>query len=190
MRIHKIAKRNLYMKKRFIISLGIVGVLVVVSCCMILSSIKNRYDYENESRMFETIDDLAFIDEYIVEQNINDEDISDANEAYFLESKTVTIEYNGNKINVFAYTFESTEYCIEYANKASGNNYKNLYSGDDISQYYYKHTSFINIVQSEKLLVFSNEKAYVISAKISEKDFNEFIKYFMNHLPTKVKIAY
>ena len=178
-------------KKRLMISFGIVGIICIVSFCMLLSSINERYDYKTKSRMFESIDDLSFIDEYVIEEDIKlDDDILDAYESYFSESKTVTIEYNGNKIYIFAYTFESTDHCIEYAKEVSGNNYKHLYSGDDISQYYYKHTSFLNIFESEKLLVFSNEKAYVISAKISEKAFNEFIEYFMNQLPTKVEMKY
>lgn len=56
--------------------------------------------------------------------------------------------------------------------------------------YYYKHISFLNIYQSEKLLVFSNEKAYVISAKIPEKDFNHFIEYFMEQLPLEVQMTF
>lgn len=180
-------------KKRLLILFSIVGVWLIVSFCMIRLSIKNSYDYKNNTRMFETVDDLAFIDEYVVEENIRlDDVILDTFEEYLLENKTVTIEYNGIKINIFAYTFESTECCIEYANKVSGNNYKPFYSGDDISEYYHELDSNL-ISQREKLLVFSNEKAYVISVKMTVKElseFREFIEFFMNQLPIEVKIKY
>lgn len=175
-------------KKRLIISLSIVGVLVILSFCMMIVSTKKRYDYRNNSRIFETIEDLDFIDEYVVEENINlDNNIL---EEYVSESKTVSIEYNENEINIFAYVFTDIEHCLEYAQKVSGNNYKKTYSGGNIARHYYKHTSFLNMAQTEKLLVFSNEKAYVITAKISDKKFNEFITYFMGQLPIKVEMVY
>ena len=178
-------------KKALIISCCIVVILLIVTFCMMSLSSNEKYDYKNESRMFESVDDFAFLDEFVIEENLNlDKDILNAPHADFSEHKTITIEYNGKKINVFAYEFKNTHCCVEYANKASGNNYKTLDLDKNISRYYYKHTSFFNIFQSEKLLVFSNEKAYVISAKISEKEFNEFIKYFMSQLPTKMEMTY
>ena len=172
-------------KKAAIFSFGIVSLCLVVSLCMTLSSIRNLYDYENESRIFDSIDDLSFIDEYVIKSPI-----IDSYKPYFSESKTATIEYNDKKINIFAYTFENIEHCVEYASNVSGNRYETLPSGDDISLYYYRHRSFLNMFQSEQLLIFSNEKAYVISAKIPEKVFNEFIAYFMHQLPVQVQMTY
>ena len=55
---------------------------------------------------------------------------------------------------------------------------------------YYKSVSLFRLYQSEKLIVFSEEKAYVIKAKISEKKFNEFIEFFMEQLPLEVQISF
>ncbi len=178
-------------KKSLVFTIIALVLIFIITIAMALSDEHNRFDYKNNSRIFNSTSDLAFLDEYIVEENIKlDKNIFDAYEAYFSENKTVLLEYNGNKIYLFAYTFSNTDCCLEYANKVSGNNYKRNYDGNSISRYYYKTVSLLNIYQSRKLLVFQNNKAYVISAKISEKDFTQFVEYFMSQLPTKVEITY
>lgn len=178
-------------KKKLLISLSLTGVLLIVALVMMISSQNNKFDYKNKSTMFENINDLSFLNEDIVEESINlDEDISDDCESSLSEKRTVLLEYNGNRIYVFAYVFDTVDSCLEYANKVSGNNYKRNYEGNDIARYYYKHTSFFNIFQTEKVLVFQNNQAYVISAKIPEKDFNEFVEYYMSQLPNKVEMLY
>jgi len=174
-------------RTRLIIALVIVGAMVVASMGMLIVSVVNGYDYQNNSRIFEDISDLDFLDEYATEESITDGRV-DAQSVY--KSKAVRINYNGNEIDIFAYTFIDTASAIKYANKVSGNNYDLNYDGGEISRYYYKHTSFLNIFQSEELLVFSNENAYVIKSKIPEKEFNEFIEYFMTNLPLAVEITY
>jgi hypothetical protein len=72
----------------------------------------------------------------------------------------------------------------------SGHNYFHNYNGEHNGKYYHKKISFFNIFQSQKLLVLSDEKAYVIKANISDKKFNEFIEYFMAQLPTKFEYTY
>lgn len=137
--------------------------------------------------MFERIEDLDFLDEFAKTENIQDKN---AVGIAYEESRTCKIFYQNCEIYIYAYLFTTTENCLAYANKVSGNNYNRLYDNENISMYYYKHTSFFNIVQTEKLLVFDDEKAYVISAKISEKDFNIFIDYFMSQLPLSVEMSY
>ncbi len=174
-------------RTRLIIALVIVGAIVLASMGMLIVSVVNGYDYQNNSRIFEELSDLDFLDEYATEDSITDGRVEAESVS---KSKAVRINYNGNEIDIFAYTFIDTESCIEYANKVSGNNYKNSYDSGEISRYYYKHTSFLNIFQTEELLVFSNENAYVIKSKIPEKEFNEFMEYFMTNLPLAVEIAY
>ena len=63
-----------------IISLSLTGVLLIVALVMMISSQNknNKFDYKNNSTMFENINDLSFLNEDIVEESINlDEDISD-----------------------------------------------------------------------------------------------------------------
>lgn len=177
-------------KKRKIIIFSILGVFciqVVVGFCWLLLT---HYDYDNKTRMFNTVDDLSFINEYIVEEDIKlDDAITDELKTYVLESKTVTIEYEGHKIDIFAYTFESTENCIEYATKVSGSDYNYFYTGDSISMFHYDGNANI-FGATEKLLVFSNEKAYVIKSEMPTNNFNKFIDYFMNQLPIKFKMEF
>ena len=167
---------------RVILSISLIFVLLITVSCS-----SNRFDYKNNSRMFERIEDLKFLDEFAKTENIQDKN---AVGIAYEESRTCKIFYQNWEIYIYAYLFTTTENCLVYANKVSGNNYNRLYDNESISMYYYKHTSFFNIVQTEKLLVFDDEKAYVISAKISEKDFNIFIDYFMSQLPLSVEMSY
>ena len=59
-------------KKRLIFALAFVGVLVILSFCLMNLSRKNQYDYANNSRIFEDINDLAFLDEFVVDGKISD----------------------------------------------------------------------------------------------------------------------
>ena len=81
---------------------------------MLISSIKNRYDYENKSRMFESINDLDFLDEFVIE------DIDDIAKN-FTEGKSVQIKFDGEKINVYAYKFADNKSCRNFAEEISGN---------------------------------------------------------------------
>ena len=178
-------------KKRIIFTTSIVGILLIIIFCMMISSINNNYDYENNSKMFEKIEDLNFLDQYVVEENIElDKHAIKVGKENIIGNKTVSIEYNGDKISIFAYVFSNSVYCLEYASEVSGNDYANFYDSDSITKYCYRYKSFLNIFPSEELLVFSREKAYVISAKISEKDFNDFIEYFINQLPIELEMTY
>lgn len=169
-------------KSRFIFALAFAGVLVFISICMLVASIKNGYDYENNSRMFESVGDLAFLNELITDENIKDNNIKDIS---CEDSKLVKIKYDNYEICIFAYDFSTVEECKKYARNVSGNDYKDIEA-----HYFYKHTSFLNIVQSEELLVFCNDKTYVISAKMPEHEFNSFIEYFMTQLPIAVQMDY
>lgn len=179
--------------KRMIVSLSVGAVIVLLSVCMMISSVMNGYDYKNNSKIYENIGNLDFLDEYIVEENIKrkDKNIKQFEEG-ILDCKNVIVEYDGSKIYIHSYIFKSSESCLDYVRAVNGNDYEELYIKNDgkLSMYYYKHISFLNIYQSEKLLVFSNEKAYVISAKIPEKDFNHFIEYFMEQLPLEVQMTF
>lgn len=95
-------------KKRVIFSIIIVSLLLGISLFMIISSVKNGYDYENESKMFESINDLDFLDEFVIE------DIDDI-ALTFTEGKSVQIEYDGGKINIYAYTFADENVCVDFA---------------------------------------------------------------------------
>lgn len=169
-------------KKRLIFALAFVGVLVILSFCLMNLSRNNQYDYAHNSRIFEDINDLAFLDEFVVDGKISDNKIKDIN---YEDSKTVKIKYDNHEICIFAYDFSTVEECQKYAQNVSGNDYRKIEA-----HYFYKHTSFLNIIQSEELLMFCNDKAYVISAKIPESEFNEFIEYFMNQLPTVTQLDY
>ena len=74
-----------------------------------------------------------------------------------------------SKIKIYAYVFSNTEDCLEYAQEVSGNYYEDIYikNNGKMSWSYYKSVSLFRLYQSEKLIVFSEEKAYVIKAKIS-----------------------
>ena len=177
-------------KKRLLITVILVIVLIAISIIMAISAQNNRFDYKNNSYIFGTVNDLSFIDEYVVEENIQlDKHIFNTYESCLSEYKTVHLDYNGKKINVFAYTFTDTDFCLDYVKDVTGSNYKSLNNGN-IASYYYKHTSFFNIYQSEKLVVFQNNKCYAISAKMSQDDFNQFVEYFMNNLPVKLEMTY
>ena len=178
-------------KTRIIISLTTVGVILIASFCMLIGSVNNAYDYKNNSYIFETISELNFLNEYVVEEGLNlDKKIAQIASEEIQQSKTVKINYNGSEIYVFAYIFSSVNSCIDYANKVSSNDYQKFYNGNNLAKYFYYHKSFLNLFQSEELLVFSNEKAYVVKAKISDKKFNQFITYFMGELNTKVEFTY
>ena len=169
-------------KKRLIFALAFTAVLVILSICMLITSIKNGYDYENNSRMFESMSDLAFLDELVTDENSKDNNIKNIS---YKDSKVVKIQYNNREICIYAYDFSTVTECQKYARNVSGNDYQDIEAHS-----FYKHTSFLNIIQSEELLVFCNDKAYVISAKIPETEFNEFMEYFMNQLPTVVQMDY
>ena len=173
---------------------------VIVSVCIVLligavdlwSIINNQYDYMHDTRIFDTISDLSFIDDYVIEDNLEDKQISNVSNENLLQSKQVMIDYNGRKIKIYAYVFSNTKDCLEYAQDVSGNYYEDIYirKNGKMSWSYYKGVSFLGLFQSEKLIVFSEEKAYVIKAKISQKKFNEFIEFFMEQLPLEVQISY
>ena len=126
-------------KKRLIFSIIIVSLLLGISLFMIISSVKNGYDYENESKMFESINDLDFLDEFVIE------DIDDI-ASTFTEGKSVQIEYDGCKIKIYAYTFADENVCVDFAEQFTGNKYSDI----DIENrpiHFYKHFSFLNIFQ-------------------------------------------
>lgn len=176
-------------KKRFIIISSVIVIMLFLSLCSLILSIINDYDYKNKTRIFNSIDDLNFIDKYVIEEDIKSYDkIISRYEKHLLDCKNVRIKYNGKKIDIHSYVFKSPEYCLDYAGEVSGNNYYELYmrNGRKLSMYYHKQIIFF----SEKLLVFSGEKVYVIHSKSSQKNFNKFIEYFMEQLPLEVQMSF
>ena len=169
---------------RKVFAIGLVLCTFIICLVFSLTSIRNRFDYESNSRIFDSISDLDFLNEFALDESIKDKYISDIE---FDDSRTVLADYNGNKIRIYAYDFSSVENCLEYAENVSGNNYLYSYNGEDIAWYYYEFSLFL---LNERLLVFYNDKAYVLSARLSEQEFNEFVVYFMSKMPTAVQITY
>ena len=86
---------------------------VIVSVCVVLLlgaidlwiSLNNQYDYMHDTKIFDTINDLSFIDDYVIENNLEDNQISNDSNANLSQAKQVMIDYKGSKIKIYAYVF-------------------------------------------------------------------------------------
>ena len=152
---------------------------------MLVTSLTNNYDYQNKTRMFNTVEDLSFLDDKVVD-TVQDKHIAKLSPA---ASKTVKVEYEGKTYSIFAYEFQSQEDSFAYGQAVSGNNYQKAYetSGDTAGRYY-RYSAAVVIPISNKLLVFNGNNALYIETKsVKKKQFNQFVDYLFTNLPQKVE---
>lgn len=176
-------------KKRVICAIVAVCVVLVLVFVSIMTNTSNSYNFKNNAYIFETIEDLDFLNDHIVDDNIKDKNLGNLN---YSASKCMRIKFDGNNYKLFAYEFNSVEDSFIYGEVVSGNDYQRAYKDTGIiSHYYHAHYSFIFVQLSCKVLVLNGTNSLYIEAKgIDHKQLNKFFDYLFSHLPQKVETLF
>ena len=173
-------------KARRILRLILLAVFlfVLLGAGTVITGLINNYDYRNKTYIFNTVDDLNFLEDKVVE-TIKDKH---AAKLSYDASRTVKVEFEGDQYSLFAYEFHSSEDTFAFGKAVSGNDYQSAYeSSGDTSGRYYHYSAIVVIPISNKLLVFKEKNAIYIETKgIKKKQFNKFVEYLFSNLPQKV----
>ena len=162
-------------KKRLWISIAIVGLMLVVSFINIGIDRRHAYDLENQTRIFDSLLDLSFLDKYATENNQND------------QRRMITVIYNEETYTVSAFVFESKEGAWTFAKEISGSNYQKLNEELGRNHFHYSQVkSFLGLFSSRKSMIISDNKILLIEGSGSAKDYAAFVDFVMRHLPQKV----
>ena len=166
-------------------TLILVFLVLLLGGTTLVTKFTNNYDYQHKTHIFNTVDDLDFLDDAIV-GTIKDKRIAKLAPA---ASKTVNVEFEGDKYSLYAYEFQSKEDAFAYGKAVSGNNYQKAFeTTGDTSGRYYRYSAAVVIPISNQLLVFSENRALYIETKgIKKKQFNKFVDHLFSNLPQKVE---
>lgn len=172
-------------KTRIIITIAMVALLFGACVVAMIVDINNAYDIKNNSNIFETINDLDFLD-------ANDPvGIEDKNEIENLNEKLVKVTYENTDFNIYAYEFDSKEQAWIYAKKISGNNYSTLYETfGETSFHYTKTVNILGIYQKRQTMIVSENKVLLIASSCNSQKYSEFLGYIFGELPVKVEYSH
>ena len=115
-----IYKRN--KKQSLIIALAIVGVLIIISLINISIENKNKYNFSDGGYMFNSFEDLDFLEDYKTDKKVTDQKATDKGEGCCFE-----VKYNDNTYQIYGYVFQNKEDAWEYANKLTSTNFKSIH---------------------------------------------------------------
>lgn len=154
----------------------------------IVVSLVNKYDYQNNACIFNTIEDLDFLNDDIVEDDIKDTKLGNLSCA---SNKSVQVKYDGRNYRLFAYEFNSIEDVFSYGKAVTGNDYQNICERFENNSWCYSEYYAITVIPiSSRMFVFQEANVlYVESKGISQKQFNKFIDYLFTNLPQKVDLV-
>ena len=164
-----------------------VAVVLVVGLLVanLIVDAKFAYDYENGSYIFDTIDDLNFLNDYVVDMEVEDVNVG---ELRYTASKVACIEYKGQYFNLFAYEFESAEDALTYASTVAGTDVKQALEAANAQSGHFNSsmTSLLGSRITKITMINQNKVLHVLISGLGKKLEYEFITWLMSNLPTQV----
>ena len=170
----------------FTILLAIVLVLIMI-IVTVITGIKYSF-LKTDLYIFDTIDDLDFLDEKVTDFELEDKRIGNLQ---YNASKTVRAKYKGKSFDVFAYDFATTDDAIAYAEKATGKNVSKVFEYSQISNGRFGSSyTYMFVYHKSYLLVISQNKVLYMNTRYvgGPKAEYEFVCWMMDNLPTKVDV--
>lgn len=175
----------------------LIGIICVFSIVIVVSLIvsgiivshKYSYDYKNDAYMFNSIDDLRYLDEKMAEIDLKDKFLDNLS---YVAAKTIRVNFNGKDFDVYAYEFATANDAIKYAERVSGKNIsksleyigkENLRFGSSFGILYTKVKSSMGIISDNKVL------RYEVRNVSHKKEF-EFTQWLMLNLPQKIELPF
>jgi len=172
------------MKKKILI---IIGVVVLIIGVIIAGGVWFFNTSPKHYAIYETFDDLKFLDEYKIGENAySDNKIANYN---VTQQINVTIKYNNTEAYFVAYIFDTDENCRKYASEISGNDYDSVTNG--VRKYltsaaWYSHQTNVLGKKEGQCVVYEGNRLYYVKSETSNKKFSKLIKFINSQLPKEI----